>query len=110
MICLDMGSILTLRTMLGYSVQGWHEYTRLPIQTIIDMETLCERDFEYIGDAKSYDYLRMYQTLMIKQAMKRIDVYASEKNSETYRNAQTIIAQSELKLLRSKDDSRLIFF
>lgn len=110
MICLDMGSILTLRTMLGYSVKGWHEYTRLPIQTIIDMETLCERDFEFIGDSKNYDYLRMYQTLMIKQAMKHIDVYASEKKSETYRNAQTIIAQSELKLLRSKDDSRLIFF
>ena len=110
MICLDMGSILTLRTMLGYSVQGWHEYTRLPIQTIIDMETLCERDFEFIGDSKNYDYLRMYQTLMIKQAIKHLGVFANENNSETYRKIQTIIAESELKLLRSKDDSRLIFF
>ena len=110
MICLDMGSILTLRTMLGYSVQGWHEYTRLPVQTIIDMETLCDRDFEFIGDSKNYDYLRMYQTLMIKQAIKHIDVHSSEENSETYKKIQKVITESELKLLRSKDDSRLIFF
>lgn len=53
MICLDMGTILTLRIMLGYSVQGWHEYTRIPIQTILDMETLYDRDCEFIGDSKT---------------------------------------------------------
>lgn len=110
MICLDMGSILTLRIMLGYSVRGWHEYTRLPVQTIVDMETLDDRDFEFIGDSKNYDYLRMYQTLMIKQAIKHIDVYGSEENSETYKKIQKVITESELKLLRSEDDSRLIFF
>ena len=110
MICLDMGSILTLRIMLGYSVQGWHEYTRIPTQTILDMETLCDRDCEFIGDSKNYDYLRMYQTLMIRQAIKHIDVYASEENSETYKKIQKVIIESERKLLQSKDDSRLIFF
>ena len=110
MVCLDMGSILTLRTILGYSVQGWHEYTRIPVQTIINMETLCDRDCEFIGDCKNYDHFRMYQTLMIKQALKHIGIYSSEKNLETYKRAQKVIADSELKLLQSKDDSRLIFF
>lgn len=110
MICLDMGSILTLRIMLGYSVRGWHEYTRIPTQTILDMETLCDRDCEFIGDSKNYDYLRMYQTLMIRQAMKHIDIHSNEQNWETYRKVQKDIVESERKLLRSKDDSRLIFF
>lgn len=110
MICLDMGTILTLRIMLGYSVQGWHEYTRIPTQTILDMETLCERDWEFIGDSKNYDHFRMYQTLMIRQASKHIDIYASDENFATYRKIQKVITESESKLLRSKDDSKLIFF
>lgn len=110
MICLDMSTILTLRIMLGYSVQGWHEYTRIPIQTILDMETLCNRDCEFIGDSKNYDHFRMYQTLMIRQASKHIDIYASDENFATYRKIQKVIIESESKLLRSKDDSKLIFF
>lgn len=110
MICLDMGTILTLRIMLGYSVQGWYEYTRIPIQTILDMETLCDRDFEFIGDSKNYDHFRMYQTLMIRQASKHIDIYDNDENLATYKKVQKVIAESELKLLKTKDDSRLIFF
>lgn len=109
MICLDMGTILTLRVMLGYSVRGWHEYTRIPIQTILDMETLCNGDCEFIGDSKNYDHFRMYQTLMIRQASKHIDIYASDENFATYKKVQKVITESESKLLRNFD-SRLIFF
>ena len=101
MVCLDMKTIIELRELLDFADTGWSQYTRIPVQTIHDMES--ETSFGvYLGDSSEYDYVRMYQTMMLNYAIKELDMSNPEKNL-LYRKAQIIMSERSMKLLRRDD-------
>lgn len=110
MVCLDMKTILILRSVLNYSDVGWSYYTRIPITnytripiTILqEMEWPGNSEYAYEGDKPEYDYVRMYETLMIDRRIKTLDYYDPDQ-FEMHKRATSIMIEKNLELLRNDD-------
>lgn len=102
MVCLDMKTILILRSVLDYSDVGWSYYTLIPIDILTTMEWPGDQEYPYEGDKPKYDYIRMYETLMIDRRIKSLD-YHDVDQFEIYKRATTIMTEKNLELLRNDD-------
>ena len=102
MVCLDMKTILILRSVLNYGDVGWSYYTNIPITILQEMERPGNSEYPYEGDKPEYDYIRMYETLMIDRRIKELDYYDPDQ-SEMYKRAKTIMTEKNLELLRNDD-------
>lgn len=102
MVCLDMKTILILRSVLDYSDVGWSYYTRIPITILQDMELPGNSEYAYKGDKPEYDYVRMYETLMIDRRIKTLDYYDPDQ-FEMHKRATSIMIEKNLELLRNDD-------
>ena len=98
MVCLDMKTILILRSILYYDAEvDWSRYTSIPIIILQEMEQSGTEEFPYKGDKPEYDYIRMYETLMIHRLINKI-------NCETASlKATKIMTEHGLELL-TRDD------
>ena len=99
MVCLDIKTILILRNVLNYADVGWSYYTNIPIAILTEMEW-------YEGDKPEYDYIRMYETLMIDRRIKGLDCYDPDQ-FEIHKRATSIMFEKNLELLR--DDAVIMF-
>ena len=102
MVCLDMRTILILRSVLNYGDVGWSYYTNIPITILQEMERPGNNEYPYEGDKPEYDHIRMYETLMIDRRIKKLDSYNPDL-FEMYKRATTIITEKNLELLRNDD-------
>lgn len=102
MVCLDMKTILILRSILNYGDVGWSYYTRIPITILQEMEWPGNSEYPYKGDKPEYDYVRMYETLMIDRRIKELD-YADLDQFDMYKRATLIMSEKNLELLRNDD-------
>ena len=102
MVCLDMKTILILRSVLNYSDVGWSYYTHIPFDILTEMEWPGNRGYPYEGDKPEYDYIRMYETLMIDRRIKTLDYYDPDQ-FEILKRATTIMTEKNLELLRNDD-------
>ena len=102
MVCLDMKTILILRSVLNYSDIGWSHYTLIPFDIITTMEWPGDHGYPYEGDKPEYDYIRMYETLMIDRRIKNLDCYDPDQ-FEMRKRATTIMTEKNLELLRNDD-------
>lgn len=102
MVCLDMKTILILRNVLNYGDVGWSYYTRIPITILQEMEWSGNSKYPYEGDKPEYDYIRMYETLMIDRRIKELDRYDPDQ-FEMHKRATSIMIEKNLELLRSDD-------
>ena len=102
MVCLDMKNIIKLRETLGYANCGWSSYTRIPVSIINEMEEPLPiyKKYNFAGDDETYDYLRMYETLMIKQAIYKVDYSYTH---ELYLEASAIYENAIQELIREDD-------
>ena len=74
MVCLDMKTILILRSILYYDAEDdWSRYTSIPISILQEMEQSGTEEFPYEGDKPEYDYIRMYKTLMIHRLTNKMN-------------------------------------
>ncbi len=97
-----MKTILILRSVLNYSDVGWSYYTRIPITILQEMEWPGNSEYAYEGDKPEYDYVRMYETLMIDRRIKTLDYYDTDQ-FEMYKRATSIMIEKNLELLRNDD-------
>lgn len=102
MVCLNMKTILILRSVLDYSDVGWSYYTRIPIAILQEMECPGNNEYPYEGDKPEYDYVRMYETLMIDRRIKELDYYDPDQ-FEMHKRATSIMLEKNLELLRNDD-------
>ena len=102
MVCLDMKTILILRSVLNYSDVGWSYYTRIPITILQEMEWPGNNEYPYEGDKPEYDHVRMYETLMIDRRIKTLDCYDPDQ-FEMHKRATSIMFEKNLELLRNDD-------
>ena len=102
MVCLDMKTILILRSVLIYGDVGWSYYTNIPITILREMEWTGNSEYIYEGDKPEYDYIRMYETLMIDRRIKALDCYDPDQ-FEMYKRATTIMTEKNLELLKNDD-------
>ena len=102
MVCLDMKTILILRSVLDYADVGWSYYTRIPITILQEMERPGNSEYPYEGDKPEYDYIRMYETLMIYRRVKELD-YHDPDQFETHKRATIIMIEKNLELRRNDD-------
>ena len=102
MVCLDMKTILILRSVLDYADVGWSYYTRIPITILQEMELPGNSEYPYEGDKPEYDYIRMYETLMIYRRVKELD-YHDPDQFETHKRATIIMIEKNLELRRNDD-------
>lgn len=102
MVCLDMKTILILRSVLDYSDVGWSYYTLIPIDILTTMEWPGNSEYLYEGDKPEYDYIRMYETLMIDRRIKTLDCYDPDQ-FEIHKRATTIMTKKNLEWLRNDD-------
>lgn len=102
MVCLDMKTILILRSVLNYGDVGWSYYTRIPITILQEMEWPGNSEYPYEGDKPEYDYIRMYETLMIYRRIKELD-YHDPDQFETHKRATIIMIEKNLELRRNDD-------
>lgn len=102
MVCLDMKTILILRSVLNYADVGWSYYTRIPITILQEMEWPGNSEYPYEGDKPEYDYIRMYETLMIYRRIKELD-YHDPDQFETHKRATIIMIEKNLELRRNDD-------
>ena len=102
MVCLDMKTILILRSVLNYGDVGWSYYTNIPITVLQEMERPGNSEYPYEGDKPEYDYIRMYKTLMIDRRIKKLDSYNPDL-FEMYKRATTIMTEKSLELLKNDD-------
>ena len=102
MVCLDMKNIIKLRETLGYSDCGWSSYTHIPVSIIHEMEEpLPEwKERYFVGDDEVYDYLRMYETLMIKRAIDKVNDWYTH---EMYLEASAIYENAIQEFVREDD-------
>ena len=74
MVCLDMKTILILRSILYYDAEvDWSRYTSIPIIILQEMEQSGTEEFPYEGDKPEYDYISMYKTLMIHRLINKMN-------------------------------------
>lgn len=74
MVCLDMKTILILRSILYYDAEvDWSRYTSIPIIILQEMEQSGTEEFPYEGDNPEYNYIRMYKTLMIHRLINKMN-------------------------------------
>lgn len=106
MVCLDMKTIFILRSVLDYADVGWSYYTHIPITILQEMEWPGNSEYPYEGDKPEYDYIRMYETLMIDLKIKNLDCYDLDQ-FERYKRATLIMSEKSLELLR--DDTVIVF-
>ena len=102
MVCLDMKNIIKLRETLGYGNCGWSSYTRIPVSIINEMEeplAIYEK-YNFAGDDEAYDYLRMYETLMIKRAIDKVNDWYTH---EMYLEASAIYENAIQELVEEDD-------
>ena len=102
MVCLDMKTILILRSVLNYADVGWSYYTRIPITILQEMEWPGNSEYPYEGDKPEYDYIRMYETLMIYRRIKELD-YHDPDQFETHKRATIVMIEKNLELRRNDD-------
>ena len=102
MVCLDMKTILILRSILNYGDVDWAEYTGIPITILRETDGPGTEGFLYEGDKPDYDYIRMYETLMIDRRIKALDCYDPDQ-FEMHKRATTIITEKNLESLRNYD-------
>ena len=102
MVCLDMKTILILRSVLNYADVGWSYYTRIPNTILQEMEWPGNSEYPYEGDKPEYDYIRMYETLMIYRRIKELD-YHDPDQFETHKRATIIMIEKNLELRRNDD-------
>ena len=102
MVCLDMKTILILRSVLDYADVGWSYYTRIPITILQEMEWPGNSEYPYKGDEPEYDYVRMYETLMIDRRIKTLNCYDPDQ-FEMHKHATSIMLEKNLELLRNDD-------
>ena len=102
MICLDMETILILRNVLNYGDVGWSYYTNIPITILREMEWTGNSKYIYEGDKPEYDYIRMYETLMIDRRIKSLDYYDPDQ-FEMHKRATNIMFEKNLELLKNDD-------
>ena len=102
MVCLDMKTILILRDVLNYGDVGWSYYTNIPITILRETDGPGTEGFLYEGDKPEYDYLRMYETLMIDRRIKELNYYDPDQ-FETHKRATSIMLEKNLELLRNDD-------
>ena len=102
MVCLDMKTILILRNVLNYGDVGWSYYTRIPITILQEMEWPGNSEYLYEGDKPEYDYIRMYETLMIDRRIKELDRYDPDQ-FKMHKRATSIITEKNLEWLRNDD-------
>lgn len=102
MVCLDMKTILILRSVLNYGDVGWSYYTKIPITVLQEMERPGNSEYPYEGDKPEYDYIRMYETLMIDRRIKSLDCDDDEQ-FEMHKRATSIMFKKNLELLRNDD-------
>lgn len=102
MVCLDMKTILILRSVFNYSDVGWSYYTRIPIAILQEMEWPGSNEYPYEGDKPEYDHVRMYETLMIDRSIKALDRYDPDQ-FEMHKRATSIVLEKNLELLRNDD-------
>ena len=97
MVCLDMKTILILRSILHYDAEvDWSRYTSIPIIILQEMEQSGTEEFPYEGDKPEYDYIRMYKTLIIHRMINKMDCESSLK-------ATKIMSEHSFELL-TRDD------
>lgn len=97
MVCLDMKTILALRSVLDYADVGWSYYTLIPIDILTKMEWPGNNEYPYEGDKPEYDYIRMYETLMIHRIINKMNC----ENASL--QATKIMTEKNLELLRNDD-------
>ena len=102
MVCLDMKTILILRDVLNYGDVGWSYYTFIPVSILNEMECRGNSEYPYEGDKAEYDYIRMYETLMIDRKIKSLDCYDPDQ-FEMHKRAMSIMFEKKLELLRNDD-------
>ena len=102
MVCLDMKTILILRSVLNYGDVGWSQYTRIPITILQEMECPGNSEYPYEGDKPEYEYIRMYETLMIERRIKTLDCYGLDQ-LEMHKRATSILFEKNLELLGNDD-------
>ena len=102
MVCLNMKTILILRSVLNYADVGWSYYTRIPITILQEMGCPGNNKYPYEGDKPEYDYIRMYETLMIDRKIKSLDC-SDPDQFEMHKRATLIMIGKNLDLLRSDD-------
>lgn len=102
MVCLDMKTILILRKVLNYGDVGWSYYTRIPITILQEMEWPGNNEYPYEGDKPEYDYIRMYETLMIDRRIKTLDCYDPDQFGMRKR-ASSIMTEKHLEVLTNDD-------
>lgn len=102
MVCLNMRTILILRSVLNYSDVDWSYYTRISITILRKMEWPGNSEYPYEGDKPEYDYVRMYETLMIDRRIKELDYYDPDQ-FEIHKRATSIMLEKNLELLRNDD-------
>lgn len=106
MVCLDMKTILILRNVLNYADVDWSYYTNIPIAILTEMERPGNSEYPYEGDKPEYDYIRMYETLMINRRIKSLCCRDPDQ-FEMHERATSIMLEKNLELLR--DDTVIIF-
>lgn len=106
MVCLDMKTILILRDVLNYGDVGWSYYTNIPVNILNEMEYRGNSEYPYEGDKPKYDYIRMYETLMIDRRIKSLDYYDPDQ-FEIRKRATRIMFEKNIELLR--DDDVILF-
>ena len=102
MVCLDMTTILTLCSVLDYGDVGWSYYTLIPIDILTKMAWPGDHGYSYEGDKPEYDYIRVYETLMIDRRIKTLDCDVPDQ-LEMYKRAATIMIEKSTELLRNED-------
>lgn len=102
MVCLDMKTILDLCSVLDYEDVGWSYYTLIPIDILTEMAWPGDNRYTYEGDKPEYDYIRMYETLMIDRRIKTLDRYVPDQ-LEMHKRATSIILEKNLELMRNDD-------
>lgn len=102
MVCLDMETILVLRSVLNYEDVGWSYYTNIPITILREMEWTGNREYIYEGDKPKYDYIRMYETLMINRRITSLNCCDPDQ-FEMRERAKSIMLEKNLELLKNDD-------
>lgn len=102
MVCLDMKTILILRSVFDYSDVDWSYYTRIPLTILREMERPGNNEYPYKGDKPEYDHVRMYETLMIDRRIKALDCYDPDQ-FEMHKRATSIVLEKNLESLRNDD-------
>ena len=102
MVCLDMKTILALCSVLNYGDVGWSYYTLIPIDILTKMAWPGDHGYPYEGDKPEYDYIRMYETLLIDRRIKALDCYDPDQ-FEIHKRATSIMSEKNLELLRNDD-------